>query len=81
MPDDPSLHMSQDDFWLVVGVFTTWFIFYLLFSAGVGVIAKTKGRSFLGWMLLSLPVTPLVAGLIVFLVKERPVARKAPPPM
>jgi hypothetical protein len=81
MPDDPSLHMSQDDFWLVVVFFTSSLVFYLLFCAGVGVIAKTKGRSFWAWTLLSLPITPVIAGVIVFIMEERPIDRKLPPPM
>ena len=82
MAEDPSLYMSQGDAaWLLGGVIAVWLVFYLLFCTGVGIIAKTKGRSFWGWMLLSVPITPLIAGIIVFVMEELPVIKRPPPPM
>ncbi len=77
--------VNDDMWWLRIWLTSTPFLimllFYLLSSLGVGVIAKTFGRNFWGWMLFSLFITPVIAGLIVFIMKERPVARVLPPPM
>jgi predicted lipid-binding transport protein (Tim44 family) len=54
---------------------------YLIGCLGVGIIAKTKGRSFWGWALLSLIITPIIAGVIVLIMKPLFVIRKAPPLM
>jgi hypothetical protein len=51
------------------------FLFYIIFAAGVGIIAKTRGRSFFGWSLLSIFITPLLAGLIVLLIKSHYISK------
>jgi hypothetical protein len=45
---------------------------YITYCAGTGIIAKTKGRSFIGWTLLSIVITPIISTLIVFLRKPAP---------
>ena len=42
-----------------------WFFLWVALSAVVGMLASSKGRSFLGWTLLALTISPLIAGLIV----------------
>jgi predicted branched-subunit amino acid permease len=81
MPDNPSLFASENDFWVAVVSLVPLFIISLIFCFGVGIIAKTRGRSFWGWSLLSLLITPIVAGLVVFVMKELPSGRRLPPPM
>jgi MFS family permease len=81
MAEDPSLFMAQDDTWLIALALAPMLIFYLLGIFGVGIIAVTKGRSFWRWMLLSLVVTPIVAGFIVFVLDPLPVIKRTPPPM
>lgn len=49
--------------------------FWVVFAAIVGAIASGKGRSFLGWTLLALLISPLVAGLAVLVVGS---GRKCP---
>jgi hypothetical protein len=51
---------------------------WLIFSIVAGVIADSKGRSFLGVMALSLLLSPLV-GVIVALAMERKAAVVDPP--
>jgi predicted membrane protein len=65
----------------IVQTFAPVLLFYLIFCIGVGIIATTKGRSFWGWTLLSLIITPVIAGIIVFIMEGRPVAQRIPPPM
>jgi hypothetical protein len=80
MPDDPSLFAPGN---MKAVMFSFWqlFILGLLFAPGVGVIAKTRGRSFWGWMLLSLIITPIIAGIIVLIMKERPAVQRISRPM
>jgi hypothetical protein len=81
MPEDPNLFMFQDETWRVVLALAPVLIFYLLGVFGAGIIAVTKGRSFWRWALLSLVVTPMVTGFIVFVLDPLPVVKRAPPPM
>ena len=45
-------------------------IFWLLFSAGVGYFAKTKGRNPVGWGALALLISPIIAVIILAVVKD-----------
>lgn len=47
----------------------TVFIFWVLFSVAVGVLAKNRGRSGIGWFFLSVLISPLL-GLIFCLVTK-----------
>src|ERR1051326_8281307 len=47
------------------------FIFWFVFSIVVGVIAAARGRSGLGYFLLSLIITPLLAVILVALLPKR----------
>lgn len=49
--------------------------FYVIIAMGVGIIAMTRGRSFFGWSLLSIFITPLLAGLIVLLMKSHYISK------
>jgi hypothetical protein len=40
-------------------------LFYFALAAVVGVAANARGRSAVGWFLLSLVISPLIAGLLV----------------
>ena len=42
--------------------------FWLFFAFLVGLLASSKGRSFLGWTLLALVISPLLAGLFVLVL-------------
>src|SRR4051812_18162331 len=46
-------------------------VFYLIFCFAVGVIANARGRSGVGWALLSLVISPLIAVVIVALIPSR----------
>ena len=46
------------------------FSLYLVLCIAVGVLAKSRGRSGLGWAALALCITPLIAGGIVLLIKQ-----------
>jgi hypothetical protein len=46
------------------------FIVWVGLGIAVGVVANTRGRSVAGWFLLSLPVSPLIAGLLVFALPD-----------
>jgi len=39
------------------------FFFWLLFSVAVGILAGNRGRSGVGWFLLSMVISPLLGGL------------------
>lgn len=41
------------------------FFFWFLFAAVVGVFASNRGRSGIGWFLLSLLISPILGGLFV----------------
>jgi hypothetical protein len=81
MPDDPSLFAPDNDFWGAMVTFVPLFIFSLMGSFGVGIIAKTKRKTFWGWVLLSLIVTPVISGIVVMILEPYPVDRKVPPTM
>ena len=46
------------------------FIFWLLFAVAVGAIASSKGRSGIGWFLLAVIISPLIAVIIVAIIGE-----------
>jgi hypothetical protein len=60
--------------WLMAG-----FPAYLLLAAGPAIVAGHKGRNPVGWYLLGILVTPLVALISVALVPPRPKPGLAPP--
>lgn len=43
---------------------------WLVFSVGVGMLAKQRGRSFINWALISLAITPLLGFAIVMMQKD-----------
>ncbi len=45
--------------------------FWFLFTFLVGYLAAQRGRSVLGWVLLSFFTSPLVAGLLVLIVGKK----------
>ena len=45
--------------------------FWLGFSIGVGVAANTRDRSGVGWFLLALLISPLLAGFILLALPRR----------
>lgn len=47
-------------------------MFWVGFAVVVGLIANGKGRSFLGWTLLALLISPLLAGLLALVVSRKP---------
>jgi hypothetical protein len=48
-----------------------WFVFWVAFSVIVGVFAnQRRNRSGLGWFLLSILISPLLAGLLVAAMRE-----------
>lgn len=60
------------------------FIFWLLFSVVVGIIASSRGRSGFGWFLLSIIISPLLSLILVALLPSlktaAPVAGPNPQP-
>src|SRR5215471_502178 len=49
-----------------------WFVFWIAFSVIVGVFAnQRRNRSGFGWFLLSLLMSPLLAGLFVAAMREK----------
>lgn len=44
------------------------FIFWLMFSALVGVFASKRGRSGFGWFLIALILSPLIAAILLALI-------------
>lgn len=55
-------------------------LFWLGFSIVVGVAANARGRSGLGWFLLSLIISPLIALLLVLVMERQNAAVAAAPP-
>jgi hypothetical protein len=43
----------------------TVFLFWIGFAVIVGVAANTRGRAGLGWLLLAVVISPLLAGLLL----------------
>jgi hypothetical protein len=56
----------------IIGLFVGWFVFwllvYLFFASLVGVYASRKGRSKIGWIFLSIIITPMVALSILLII-------------
>jgi hypothetical protein len=50
-----------------------WFVFAII----VGVAANARGHNGLGWFVLSLIISPLIAGLLVLAMKRRDTAQQA----
>lgn len=48
-----------------------YFLFWLAFSAVVGAAASSRGRSFVGWMLISAVITPLLGLILVLVIPAR----------
>ena len=48
-------------------------IFWLVVSLIVGLFASSNGRSGLGYFLLSIIISPLLAGIIVLIVGKNPI--------
>jgi hypothetical protein len=46
------------------------FFFWVAFAIIVGVAANARGRSGVGWFLLSLLISPLLTGLLVLALKD-----------
>lgn len=46
------------------------FFFWFLFAVGVGVLASNRGRSGVGWFLLSMLISPLLGLLFVAVSKD-----------
>lgn len=51
-------------------------LFWLLFSIGVGYFAHTKGRNPVGWGALALLISPLIAVIILAVVKDLHIEKK-----
>src|SRR4051812_24078098 len=49
-------------------------LFWIIFAAAAGFIASQRGRSGVGWFLLSIVISPLIAVIIVALIPSHPVA-------
>jgi len=47
-----------------------WFIGWVGLSFGIGRLAEARGRSFLGYFLGSLLLSPVLAGLLVIILSE-----------
>ena len=45
-------------------------LLYIFFVAAVAYFAKSKGRSPLGWALIAIFISPLIAGIILFFLKN-----------
>ena len=57
-----------------------FFLFWFLFSVAVGILASNRGRSGFGWFLLSIVISPLVAGIFVAVSKNLATASGASSP-
>ena len=53
------------------------FIAWLVLSAFVGVVAQLKNRSILGWILLSLVISPLISVLLLLVLPVKPLIEKS----
>lgn len=49
--------------------------FWLAFAVIVGVAANTRGRNPIGWFLLSVIISPLLAGLLVLALPRQEIDR------
>jgi hypothetical protein len=52
------------------------FIFWIAFSIALGFAARERGRS-VGWMFLSLLISPLIAGIFLYILPKK-AARRYP---
>ena len=52
---------------------TTIVLLWCFFALLVGAVARSRGRNWLGWALLALVLSPLVAGLLVLALPSRTV--------
>lgn len=46
------------------------FLIFIAFAVGIGMFAKKKGRSPWGWGIASLFISPLLAGIILALMRD-----------
>lgn len=49
---------------------TKIFAIYILLCVTVGVVAKSRGRTGLGWAVLALFITPVMAGALILLLRQ-----------
>jgi phosphotransferase system glucose/maltose/N-acetylglucosamine-specific IIC component len=54
--------------------------FWIAFAVIVGIAASRRGRSGLGWFLLALVISPVIAGLLVLVLPSKAVDPNAPSP-
>jgi hypothetical protein len=47
-----------------------FFTLYVLACVGIGLLAKSRGRSGIGWALIALITTPLLAGGVLLLIRQ-----------
>ncbi|MCR5309224.1 MAG: hypothetical protein K6E21_03855 [Bacilli bacterium] len=52
-----------------MGIFIA--ILWLILAFVVASLAKKRGRSYAGWLILSLIISPIITGLIVLLLGEK----------
>ena len=55
---------------VLAGIGMIPFLLYFIFDVLVGLYAKSKGRSFLGFFIISLLLTPLVGFIIALVVRN-----------
>ena len=55
-------------------------VFGFAFAVIVGILAARRGRSGFGWFVLSLLITPLIAGLLVLVLPSKATDPDAPTP-
>lgn len=53
-------------------------VFSLIFSSFIGYLATRRGRSFLNWFIISILATPLLALIILFILKSRTIVIECP---
>jgi len=46
-------------------------LFFILVCAAVGYYAHTLGRTFFGWMLASMVITPFLSSIILLILNQR----------
>jgi len=51
-----------------------WLFFYVGFTVVIGFLARHKGRDVAGWVVLSLFISPLLAGLILLCLRHKKLA-------